>query len=129
MLLCKVNQHLYRELINCLYFSVAVPVPFITANESGTLYAGRALTLTCDYPDLTDSVDTDTQMNIIWIIDASDNAMNGTDKSSVTISPLRTSNTGTYTCILMVTAPQSHVELQKPTVQRAELDIIVQSKI
>ena len=113
-----------------IILSVPAPVPHITPNVSGVLYAGIALTLTCSYSGLSDLVDTDIQINVTWRVNGSDVAMYpsyNADNFILTLSPLKTSHSGRYACLLMVITPQNHVHVQKP-VHIAEQEILVKSK-
>ena len=83
------------------------------------MYAGTALSLTCDYT-LSPSVDTTPQTAVAWMVDgvAVDTALDRITSAGATLifSPLATSDTGNYTCTLTVTATQTHV-----TIHGAEL--------
>ena len=110
--------------------SVPVPTPSITASRStGGLYAGTSLSLTCDYT-LSPSVDTAPQTAVVWMIggaavDTSSGRISATG-DNLSFSPLATSDTGSYTCQLTVTAQQTHITLQPPE-QSAAREITVQS--
>ena len=104
----------------------------ITANVTGSVYAGTPLNLTCDY-SLSPSVDTDLQTLVTWTVndttvDTSENGHISSDGVSLIFSPLTTSDTGRYTCTLTLSPQTPHVTVQGP-VQSREKIIIVQSKI
>ena len=111
---------------------VPVPTPSITASPSiGALYAGTTLSLTCDYT-LSPSVDTAPQSAVVWMVggaalDTSSGRISATG-DALSFSPLATSDTGSYTCQLAVTAQQTHVTVQAPD-QSAARDITVQSNV
>ena len=75
-------------------------------------------------------MDTAPQTAVTWMVDgAAVDTSSGrisTDGDTLSFFPLATSDTGSYTCELMVTAPQTHVTVQGP-VQSAEKDITVES--
>ena len=113
-----------------IILSVPAPVPHITPNVSGVLYAGIALTLTCSYSGLSGIADTDIQINVTWRMNGSDVTMYpsyNTDKFILTLSPLKTSHSGRYACLLMITTLRNHVHVQEP-VYIAEQEILVKSK-
>ena len=75
-------------------------------------------------------MDTPTQTAVTWMVysaavDTSPGRIS-TDGATLSFSPLATSDTGSYTCELTVTAPQTHVTVQGP-VQSVEKDITVES--
>ena len=92
------------------------------------MYAGTILSLTCDYT-LSPSVDTTTQTAVTWMVngvavDASP-ARISTDGATLSFSPLATSDTGSYTCTLTVTASQTHVTVQGEIRSAAEYIYII----
>ena len=107
----------------------------IIANVTGTVYAGTSLILSCDYT-LSISVDTDITTSATWtinntVLDISDDDDSiSSDGVSLIFSPLTTTYTGIYTCILTITPSSQtpHVTVQEP-VQSSEENIIVQSKV
>ena len=111
--------------------TVPVPTPSIIVSNTDTLYAGTTLSLTCDY-NLSTSVDTAPQTAVTWMVDgvAVDTSPGriSTDGDTLDFSPLATSDTGSYTCELAVTAAQTHVTVQAPG-QSAVEDITVQSNV
>ena len=115
-----------------LFPPVPVPTPSITASPStGALYAGTSLSLTCDYT-LSPSVDTAPQTAVVWMVggaavDTSPGRISATG-DTLSFSPLATSDTGSYTCELTVTAQQTHVTVQAPQ-QSAVESITVQSNV
>ena len=115
---------------------VSVPTPMIIANVTGTVYAGIPLNLSCDYT-LSISVDTDITTSATWtinntVLDISDDDDDSISSDGVNLifSPLTTTYTGIYTCILTITPSSQtpHVTLQEP-VESSEENIIVQSKV
>ena len=110
--------------------SDAAPTLSVSVTSS-TPTAGARLTLMCDYT-LSLSVDTSVETAVSWTVNGSavDTSQDGrisTDGDTLTFSPLTTSDTGSYTCTLTITAPQTrHVIAQGP-VQSAEEIITVQS--
>ena len=110
--------------------TVPAPTPSITASPStGVLYAGTTLSLTCDYT-LSPSVDTAPQTAVVWMVggaavDTSSGRISATG-DTLSFSPLATSDTGSYTCELTVTAQQIHVTVQAPQQSTVE-DITIQS--
>ena len=109
---------------------VPLPTPSITVSRStGALYAGTTLSLTCDYT-LSPSVDTAPPTAVVWMVggaavDTSPGRIS-VDGDTLSFSPLATSDTGSYTCELTVTAQQTHITVQAPQ-QSAVEDIIVHS--
>ena len=105
--------------------SPSVPVP-ISVSNTGTVYAGTLLSLTCDYT-LNPSVD----IVVAWMVNgkAVDTIPDriSTDGVTLSFSPVATSDSGRYTCELHVTTSQIHVTTDRSR-QSAE-DIIVQSNI
>ena len=111
---------------------VSVPTPMIIANVTGTVYAGTSLNLSCDYT-LSISVDTDITTSATWTInntDISDDDSISSDGVNLIFSPLTTTYTGIYTCILTIppSSQTPHVTVQEP-VESSEENIIVQSKV
>ena len=88
-----------------------------------TVYAGTRLSLTCDYT-LSPSVDTTPQTAVTWVVD--DVAVDispgriSINGATLSFSPIATSDTGSYTCTLTVTASQTHVTVQDPVQSAAE---------
>ena len=116
---------------------VSVPTPMVIANVTGTLYAGTSLILSCDYT-LNISVDTDITTSANWTInntvldisDDDDDDSISSDGVNLIFSPLNTTYTGIYTCILTITPSSQtpHVTVHEP-VESSEENIIVQSKV
>ena len=116
---------------------VSVPTPMIIANVTGTVYAGTSLNLSCDYT-LSISVDTDITTSATWTInntvldisDDDDDDSISSDGVNLIFSPLTTTYTGIYTCILTITPSSQtpHVTVQEP-VESSEENIIAQSKV
>ena len=110
-----------------LFSSVPTPPPFIsystlTAGTSGTLM------ITCNY---TLSSPLDVAASATWTVNGS--AVTGderisTDRLSLALSPLTTSDSGTYTCILTLTSLTPYVTLLRPWKSSQEI-IIIQSKL
>ena len=116
-----------------LFPPVPVPTPSITASSStDALYAGTSLSLTCDYSTLSSSVNTSAQTAVVWMVggatvDTSPGRISATG-DTLSFSPLATSDTGSYTCQLNVTAQQTHVTVQASE-QSAVMEITVQSNV
>ena len=94
-----------------LLSSVPTPTPFIT---HPILIAGTSGTLTCGY---TLSPALDVTASATWTVNGS--AVTGderisTDRLSLTLSPLTTSDSGTYTCTLTLISLTSHVAVLVP---------------
>ena len=109
------------------YLSVPVPTPAITV--SGSLFVGDPLTLNCTN-NLSSSVDTSVAIEVKWMVNGSAVAGDGRisiSGSSLTFSPLTTSDTGSYTCTLTLTSQLAHVTVQAPQ-QSVEKVITVQSR-
>ena len=88
------------------FSSVPTPNPFIT---NPILTAGTSGTLTCGY---TLSAPLDVTASATWTVNGS--AVTGderisTDRLSLTLSPLTTSDSGTYTCTLTIISLTPHV--------------------
>ena len=79
-------------------------------------------------------MNTTVEREVIWMFgnDVVANSSDGhisTTGVSLMFSPLTTSDTGTYTCTLTITTPQSpHVTVQRPVESEEEV-ITVQSKV
>ena len=108
----------------------------IIANVTGTVYAGIPLILSCDYTLSISVVDT---TSATWTInntvldisdDDDDDDSISSDGVNLIFSPLTTTYTGIYTCILTITPSSQtpHVTVQEP-VESSEENIIVQSKV
>ena len=113
---------------------VSVTTPMIIANVTSTVYAGIPLILSCDYT-LSISVDTDITTSATWtinntVLDISDDDSISSDGVNLIFSPLTTTYTGIYTCILTITPSSQtpHVTVQEP-VESSEENIVVQSKV
>ena len=121
--------------IMCMYiYHPLVPAPtlFITVSTTDRT-AGTTLSLTCDYA-LSPSVDTTVDTEVVWTVNGSPVATSedshiSTAGVSLLFSPLTTSDTGTYTCTLTITTPQTpHVTVQGPVESEEEV-ITVQSNV
>ena len=109
--------------------------PFISTDSSPI--AGTSLILSCDYT-LSISVDTDITTSAIWTInntvldisDDDDDDSISSDGVNLIFSPLTTTYTGIYTCILTITPSSQtpHVTVQE-SVESSEENIIVQSNV
>ena len=112
-----------------IYFpSVPVPTPSISVSNTGTVYAGTPLSLTCDYT-LSPSVDTSPDIAVTWMVNGT--AVDTTpdrisiDGATLSFSPVATSDSGRYTCELSVTASQIHVTAQNS--RQSTVDLLIQS--
>ena len=118
--------------MSILFHLVPVPTPSIAVSTENRT-AGTSLTLTCDYT-LSPSVDTTVETEVVWTVNGSPVATSADDHISISgvsliFSPLTTSDTGTYTCTLTITTPQTpHVTVQGPVESEEEV-IAVQSKV
>ena len=118
--------------LSCVFIVVPAPTPFITVSTTERK-AGTTLSLTCDYT-LSPSVDTTVEAEVVWTVNGSAVATSAdgrisTAGVSLMFSPLTTSDTGTYTCTLTITTPQTpHVTVQGPVESEEEV-ITVQSKV
>ena len=100
---------------NMFYYfpSVPVPTPFVS---HGVLTAGTEGKLTCSY-SLSPAVDTQTVANATWTVNGS--AVTGderisTDRLSLTLSPLTTSDSGLYTCTLTLISLTPYITVLGP---------------
>ena len=124
-------EFLLRRHLICLFCLVPAPTSFITVSSTDRT-AGNTLSLTCDYT-LGPSVDTTVEVDVTWrvgnyLVAGSEDHIS-TAGVSLIFSPLTTSDTGTYTCTLTITTPQTpHVTVQRPVESEEEV-ITVQSKV
>ena len=116
--------------------TVPVPTPsIVVSHDADTLYAGAMLNVTCDYtPIMSPYIDTDTDTYVTWMVNgaAVDTSLGriSTDGDTLRFSLLATSDSGSYTCKLIVTPiPQTpYVTAQGPE-QSAGKDITVLGKV
>ena len=76
-------------------------------------------------------MDTTVETEVTWMVENDEVATSVEDatEASLIFSPLTTSDTGTYTCTLTITTPQTpHVTVQRPVESEEEV-ITVQSKV
>ena len=102
----------------------------IIANVTGTVYAGTSLILSCDYTLSISDITTSATWTINNTDISDDDDSISSDGVNLIFSPLTTTYTGIYTCILTI-SPSSqtpHVTAQEP-VESSEENIIVQSKV
>ena len=98
--------------------SVPAPNVSLSLNTAGTVYQGTELVITCTVT-VDSAVDTDYDINMTWSCDPA-HVMNGTYftisditgsrpeyTSTVTISPVNTTHSATYTCTASVTTTDS----------------------
>ena len=129
---------MYYSIFNTLHITCSIVqtlTPFISTDSSP--FAGTSLTLSCDYT-LSISVDTDITTSATWTInntvldisDDDDDDNISSDGVNLNFSPLTTTYTGIYTCILTITPSSQtpHVTVQEP-VESSEENIILQSKL
>ena len=107
-----------------LFSSAPTPTPFIT---HPILTAGTSGTLTCGY---TLSTPLDMAASATWTVNGS--AVTGDERIStdglfLTLSPLTTSDSGTYTCTLTIISLTPHVTVLGPQQSRPE-EVYVYSK-
>ena len=118
--------------LSCVFIVVPAPIPFITVSTTERT-AGTTLSLTCNYT-LSPSVNTTVETEVVWTVNGSAVATSADGRistvgASLIFSPLTTSDTGTYTCTLTITTPQTpHVTVQGPVESEEEV-ITVQSKV
>ena len=108
-----------------IFSSVPTPTPLISYP---TLTAGASGTLTCDY---TLSPPLDVTASATWTVNGS--AVTGderisTDRLSLTLSPLTTSDSGTYTCTLTIISNTPYVTAQGPHQRSLQEFITVKSR-
>ena len=89
-------------------------------SHSAPLYAGTSFSLTCNFT-LSPSVDTSPATAVSWMVN--DRAVNISDRitasgNSLSFSPLATSDSGSYTCEVTVTA-QEHTSVEAPGLSAA----------
>ena len=124
---------MFTIILHITYSLVPTPTPFISTDSSSI--AGTSLNLSCDYT-LSISVDTDITTSATWTINNTDISDDDDDDSissdgvNLIFSPLTTTYTGIYACILTITPSSQtpHVTVQEP-VESSEENIIVQSKL
>ena len=126
---------MFNIILHITYSLVPTPTPFISPDSSSI--AGTSLNLSCDYT-LSISVDTDITTSATWTInntvldisDDDDDDSISSDGVNLIFSPLTTTYTGIYTCILTIipSSQTPHVTVQEP-VESSEENIIVQSKV
>ena len=98
--------------------SPAVPAPTVSIMASGSapLYAGTSFSLTCDFT-LSPLVDISPATAVSWraggtAVDTSPDRITASG-DSLSFSPLATSDSGSYTCEVTVTA-QEHTTVEGP---------------
>ena len=102
----------------CVWVSPPVPTPTLALSvPSGPLYEGTSLTLTCNItlPDTVDSEDV--TVDVQWTpVDSSDRVMISTVSSmrspfisTLTLSPLKMSDSGQYSCRATATSPSQYI--------------------
>ena len=110
--------------------SPAVPAPivvFIMTSRSPPLYAGTSFSLTCNFT-LSPSVDTSPATAVSWrvngtVVDTSPDRITASG-DSLSFSPLATSDSGNYTCEVIVTA-QEQTTVESPG-QGAAVEVTVE---
>ena len=108
--------------------AVAAPTVSIMASGSAPLYAGTSFSLTCDFT-LSPSVDTSPATAVSWrvsgtAVDTSPDRITASG-DSLSFSPLATSDSGSYTCEVTVTA-QEHTTVEGLS-QSAAVEVTVAS--
>ena len=130
--LFRVCSYSYNILYIDSFSIVPAPTLFITVSTTDKT-AGTTLSLMCDYT-LSSSENTTVETEVVWKLNGSVVATSAdghisTAGVSLIFSPLTTSDTGTYTCTLTITTPQTpHVTVQGPVESEEEV-ITVQSKV
>ena len=110
--------------------SPAVPAPIVVSimsSRSPPLYAGTSFSLTCNFT-LSPSVDTSPVTAVSWrtngtAVDTSPDRITASG-DSLSFSPLATSDSGNYTCEVIVTA-QEHTTVEGPG-QSAAVEVTVE---
>ena len=120
----RVSDHTKFQHSSVLFSSVPTPTPFIT---HPILTAGTSGTLTCGY---TLSPPLDVIASATWTVNGSSvtgDERISTDRLSLTLSPLTTSDSGTYTCTLTIISLTPHVTVLGPQ-QSPPKEVYVYSK-
>ena len=100
----------------------------VMTSHNAPLYAGTSFSLTCDFT-LSPSVDTSPATAVSWrvsgtaVVTSPDRITASGD--SLSFSPLATSDSGSYTCEVTVTA-QDHTTVEEPGQSAAE-EVTVES--
>ena len=109
--------------------SHVVPAPTLSlmASHDAPLYAGTSFSLTCDFT-LSPSVDTSPATAVSWrvsgtAVDTSPDQITASG-DILSFSPLATSDSGSYTCEVTVTA-QEHTSVEGPG-QSAAVEVTVE---
>lgn len=111
------------------FLSVPTPNPSISHSA---LIAGTEGNLTCGYT-LSPSVDTHLMVDTSWMANSSKLATTRDERitisgSTLTFSPLNTSDSGRYTCTLTLSAPQMLYVVQGAVKSSEETTIAVKSR-
>ena len=120
------SMYFYKHtvIVSLLSFSpVETPIPSISLSNT-PLVTGSELSLSCDYT-LSSSVDVAVAEQVIWTVNGSvvgPDQRISTDEPTLTFSPLTTSDSGSYVCTLVITAPQSqHITVGSPAESQEEI--------
>ena len=105
-------QECYVPLFYFIY-AVSVPTPSLTYGSNP--FAGESFTMTCSFT-LHPSVDTPIESRVTWRVNGSavniNNDMISNEDSSLTFSPVTTSDTGYYACTLTLTSQNPYVAVR-----------------
>ena len=128
MLLYRVSMCVIHNWPVLILYSLSVPAPTPSITVTGTATAGTTLNLTCDYT-LSPLVDTSLDIAVTWMVDGTavdtSPVRISTAGATLSFSPAATSDSGSYTCQLIVNTSQTHIIVQGP-VQIAERVINVE---
>ena len=136
------SKHLIYIVLHMLYIS-SVPPPAVsvslnTDDDDGSVYQGTELVITCNVT-VNSAVDTEFNVTIEWSSDPAE-VMNGSYltisgtsgsgheyNSTVTISPVNTTDSATYTCTTSITTPDTDYIIPSDVANDSE-DITVEGE-
>ena len=118
-----------HTIVIALSHSPAVPAPTVSlmASRDAPLHVGTSFSLTCDV-NLSPSVDSSPSIAVSWrvsgtAVDTSSDRITAL-RDSLSFNPLDTSDSGSYTCEVTVTA-QDHTTVEGPG-QSAAVEVTVE---
>lgn len=123
----KLVQNTYKKSLTLELLSLLVRLPtpsisLITDIDTNSLYAGNNLTLSCNY---TWSRKGAIQPVVKW----KKRQRDITEGDTLVFSPLSTSDTGKYTCVLTVNEDLGYVTVENTEVKSEQIEVIVQSNL